>query len=255
MVDTGSVVTACVVIIGNEILSGRTQDQNISYIGKRCDELGIHLVECRVIPDREQIIIATVDECRKKNGYVFTTGGIGPTHDDITTAAVAKLFKLEIERNPAAIEAMMKYYGPERLNEARLKMADIPKGAALIDNPVSGAPGFQVENVFILPGVPLIMRAMFEGITHRLTGGAPVLTANVVTGLTEGELADGLGTIQSACPEVAIGSYPFFRQGKLGVNIVMRATDARLLDEATEAVKTLIGDLAGDIIEPGQMSV
>ena len=251
MVNTGSIVTARIVIIGNEILSGRTQDQNISYIGKRCDELGIRLLECRVIPDLEEVIVTTVDECRKKSDYVFTTGGIGPTHDDITTAAVAKLFHLDVERNPAAVEAMMKYYGSERLNEARMKMADIPEGAVLIDNPVSGAPGFQVENVFVLPGVPMIMQAMFEGITDRLVGGDPVLTANVVTGLTEGELADGLDVLQNDYPEVTIGSYPFFRMGKLGVNVVMRTTDSRMLAETTEAVKSLIRSLAGEIIEPG----
>ena len=251
MTDTGATVTACVVIIGNEILSGRTQDQNIAYIGKRCDVLGIRLLECRVIPDIEQAIITTVDECRKKFTYVFTTGGIGPTHDDITTAAVAKLFNLQIERNTAAVEAMVKYYGPARLNDARMKMADIPVGAELVDNPVSGAPGFQVENVFVMPGVPMIMQAMFDGITDRLIGGDPVLTANVVTGLTEGVLADGLGSIQTDFPEVAIGSYPFFRLGKLGVNIVMRSTLPGPLSASTEAVKTLVKSLAGDIIETG----
>ena len=251
MTDTDATVTACVVIIGNEILSGRTQDQNIAYIGKRCDELGIRLMECRVIPDIEQAIIATVDECRNNFNYVFTTGGIGPTHDDITTAAVARLFNLQIERNTAAVEAMMKYYGPARLNDARMKMADIPVGAVLVDNPVSGAPGFQVENVFVLPGVPMIMQAMFDGITDRLIGGDPVLTASVVTGLTEGALADGLGSIQKDYPEVSIGSYPFFRLGKLGVNVVMRSTDSRLLDRTTDAVKSLVTSLAGEIIEPG----
>ena len=252
MTDTGSTVTACVVIIGNEILSGRTQDQNIAFIGKRCDELGIHLRECRVIPDIEQTIIATVDECRNEFTYVFTTGGIGPTHDDITTAAVASLFNLQIERNAAAVEAMMKYYGPARLSDARMKMADIPVGAVLVDNPVSGAPGFQIENVFVLPGVPMIMQAMFEGITGRLIGGAPVLTANVVTGLTEGALADGLGVIQKDYPEITIGSYPFFRMGKLGVNIVLRSVDSLLLATATEAVKALVGSLDGDILETGE---
>lgn len=252
MVDNSSAVTAGIVIIGNEILSGRTRDQNISYIGKRCDELGIRLLECRVIPDLQQAIIDSVNECRKKFDYVFTTGGIGPTHDDITTAAVAELFGLQVERNAAAVEAMMKYYGPDRLTGARMKMADIPVGAVLVDNPVSGAPGFQIENVFVLPGVPMIMQAMFEGITDRLIGGAPVLTANVITGLTEGVLADGLGLIQNDYPAVTIGSYPFFRQGKLGVNIVMRTIDEGLLSGATEAVKTLIRDLAGDIFEAGE---
>lgn len=249
MVDSNLPVTACVVIIGNEILSGRTQDQNISHIGKRCDELGIRLTECRVIADVQEAIIETVNECRRKFNYVFTTGGIGPTHDDITAASVAGAFDLAIERNTDAIAAMKKYYDADSLTEARLKMAEIPKGAILIDNPVSGAPGFQIENVFVLPGVPMIMRAMFDGITDRLVGGDPVLTANVVTGLTEGVLAEGLGAIQTDYPEVTIGSYPFFRLGKLGVNIVMRSTRPGSLSAATEAVKSLVTSQAGDIIE------
>lgn len=248
MENTNSAVTACVVVIGNEILSGRTKDQNISYIGKRCDELGIILQESRIIPDLEQVIINTVDACRKKFDYVFTTGGIGPTHDDITTAAIAKLFHLVVERNKQAEKVMMEYYGPDRLNASRLKMADIPSGAELIDNPVSAAPGFQIENVFVLPGVPLIMQAMFEGITDRLTGGDPVLTASIITGLTEGELAEGLGVLQEKFPEVSIGSYPFFRHGKLGVNLVMRTTDADKLDELTDNMKSLIIRLKGKII-------
>lgn len=250
MVDSNAPITACAVIIGNEILSGRTQDQNISYMGKRCDELGIRLTECRIIADVQEAIVSTVNECRSKFNYVFTTGGIGPTHDDITAAAVAALFGLEIERNAGAVAAMQKYYTPDSLTEARLKMADIPTGATLIDNPVSGAPGFQIENVFVLPGVPMIMQAMFDGITDRLTGGDPVLTANVVTGLTEGVLAEGLEAVQNDYPEVAIGSYPFFRLGKLGVNLVLRSTRPGMLAAATQAVKSLITSLAGEIIEP-----
>ena len=242
-------ITACVVVIGNEILSGRTQDLNISYIGKRCDELGIRLMECRVIPDVPEAILATVDACRRVFDYVFTTGGIGPTHDDITTAVIARLFNRPIERNAAAVIAMQSYYGVDNLNEARLKMADIPVGAMLIDNPVSGAPGFQIENVFVLPGVPIIMQAMFEGITDRLIGGAPMLTGSVVTGLPESILADGLRELQNRYPDVAIGSYPFFRKGKLGVNIVMRTTRAATLTDATAAVILLIRNLEGEVIK------
>lgn len=233
-------VTACVVVIGNEILSGRTQDQNISFIGRRCDELGIRLVEARVIPDMEDVIIATVDACRGNYDYVFTTGGIGPTHDDITAASIARLFNTGIERNEAAVSAMKQYYESGTLNEARLKMADIPAGAVLIDNPVSGAPGFQMENIFILPGVPLIMQAMFNGITDRLTGGPPMLTESVITRLTEGTIAAGLGQVQALYSGIAIGSYPYFRGGKLGVNIVMRSTDRDELTRACEDVRELI---------------
>ena len=241
-------VTACVIIIGNEILSGRTQDQNLAFLGGRCDKLGILLVEARVIPDVAEVIISTTDACRKQYDYVFTTGGIGPTHDDITTAAMASLFNTGLERNEHAVAAMNKYYEPGKLNEARLKMADLPVGATLIENPISGAPGFQIENVFVLPGVPMIMQAMFDGITDRLTGGVPVLTENVVTGLTEGSIAAGLGEIQDKHPQVSIGSYPYFRKGRLGVNIVMRSTDREELKVTAEAVTSLIQKLDGTLI-------
>jgi molybdenum cofactor synthesis domain-containing protein len=235
--------TACVVIIGNEILSGRTQDRNIAFLGRRCDELGIRLMEARVIPDVQDVIIATVDTCRNKYDYVFTTGGIGPTHDDITAAAIAALFHTDLMRNTAAVAAMERYYESATLNEARLKMADMPAGAVVIDNPVSGAPGFQMENVFVLPGVPMIMQAMFNGITDRLTGGPPMLTESVVTRLTEGVIAAGLGQVQADYPRITIGSYPYFRGGKLGVNIVMRATDRDELNKGAEEVRKLLRQL------------
>ena len=233
-------VSACVIVIGNEILSGRTQDQNIAYLGRRCDDLGIRLLEARVIPDLEDQIVATVDACRNRFDYVFTTGGIGPTHDDITAASIARLFNTTLERNAAAVAAMERYYAAGMLNEARLKMADIPAGARLIDNPVSGAPGFQLENVFVLPGVPMIMQAMFEGITDRLTGAAPMLSANVVTHLTEGVIADGLARIQAAHPHTAIGSYPYFRDGKLGVNLVLRGTDSEELERTAGEIRQML---------------
>jgi molybdenum cofactor synthesis domain-containing protein len=235
--------TACVIIIGNEILSGRTQDLNISYIGKRCDQLGIRLAECRVVPDTTAAIRTAVNTCRRSYDYVFTTGGIGPTHDDITAAAVAAAFRRKVERNMDAVNRLRAYYGEDQLTEARLKMAQVPTGARLIDNPVSGAPGFQIDNVFVLPGVPLIMQAMFEGMTDRLTGGDPVLTGSVVTGLPESAIADGLGKVQDRFPDVSIGSYPFFRKGKLGVNIVLRTTDTGRLAGATAAVDALIREM------------
>ncbi|MBI2969265.1 MAG: competence/damage-inducible protein A [Gammaproteobacteria bacterium] len=248
MTSSTSPVTACVLIIGNEILSGRTRDENLSFLGRRCDELGIALAHARVIPDVESVIIANVNECRASFDYVFTTGGIGPTHDDITSAAVAAAFGLPMERNAAALAALEKYYEPGRLNEARSRMADIPLGARLIDNPVSGAPGFQLENVFVLPGVPSIMQAMFEGIRDRLTGGDPVLTENVTTDLLEGTLARGLGLIQDRYPDVAIGSYPFFRHGRLGVNLVLRATSGTRIAAAAGDVRRLIQELDGSIL-------
>ena len=241
-------MNACVLIIGNEILSGRTQDANLVFLGRRCDELGIVLAEARVIPDVEQTIITHVNECRAKYDYVFTTGGIGPTHDDITSACVARAFSVALERNPAAVAALERFYEPGRLNDARLRMAEIPAGALLIPNPVSGAPGFQLQNVFVLPGVPDIMRAMFDGMTDRLVGGPSILTGSVATGLFEGELAQGLGAIQERFADVTIGSYPYFRQGRPGVNVVMRCTDRARLEAAIAAVRELITGLGGSIL-------
>ncbi|MEX2352692.1 MAG: molybdopterin-binding protein, partial [Gammaproteobacteria bacterium] len=235
-------------LIGNEILSGRTQDANLSFLGQRCDQLGILLQEARVIQDDEQTIIKTVNEARVKYNYVFTTGGIGPTHDDITSASIARAFGVDVERHPDAVAAMSRYYPSGKLTDARLKMADVPKGAALIDNPVSGAPGIQMENVFVLPGVPTIMQAMFDGITDRLVGGKPMLTVSVRTNLTEGILAEDLAGIQDRYPEVSIGSYPYFSKGKLGVNLVVRTTDEKELQNTVDDIKKLIIDLDGEVL-------
>ncbi len=241
--------TAVLIIIGNEILSGRTRDANLSFLGQRCEEIGIDLVEARVVKDIEGEIIDVVNDYRSRVDYVFTTGGIGPTHDDITSASVARAFGVAIERNAEAVDAMDRYYPPGKLNEARLKMADVPVGATLIDNPVSGAPGFQMENVFVLPGVPSIMQAMFNGITNRLTGGLPVLTESVKTDITEGTLAQGLGKIQDDYPDVSIGSYPFFKAGLLGVNLILRSTDNDRLQAATEKVREMIQKLGGRVFD------
>ena len=241
-------ITACLIIIGNEILSGRTQDANLAIVGKKCDVLGIRLTEARVIADVEADIVETVNTCRRLFTYVFTTGGIGPTHDDITAAAVARAFNVEVVRNQEAVNAMDRYYEPRRLTEARLKMADIPEGARLIDNPVSGAPGFQLENVFVLPGVPSIMDAMFDGLTDRLVGGDPVLTDNITTNLLESEIAAGLGVLQEKYPDVSMGSYPYFRKGKLGVNLVLRGTDAGRMNAAADELVTTITRLKGKVL-------
>ena len=241
-------ITACLIIIGNEILSGRTQDANLAIIGKKCDALGIRLTEARVIPDVESDIITTVNACRADFTYVFTTGGIGPTHDDITAAAIARAFSVELLRNSEAVTAMDRYYEPGRLTEARLKMADIPTGARLIDNPVSGAPGFQLENVFVLPGVPAIMEAMFEGLTDRLVGGAPILTETVASNLAESVIANDLGDLQEKYPDVNMGSYPYFRKGKLGVNLVLRATNAARIKAVTDELEATIIQLKGEIL-------
>src|SRR5512134_200599 len=169
-------VTAAVIIIGNEVLSGRTADANLCFLAKALNEVGVRVREARIIPDDEAVIVETVNACRQTFDYVLTTGGIGPTHDDITSASIAKAFGVPLERNPQAIRALEQHYRPGEFNEAGRKMADIPAGASLIDNPLSKAPGFQIGNVFVLPGVPVIMRAMFDGLRARLSGGEPMLS-------------------------------------------------------------------------------
>ncbi|MCZ6802916.1 MAG: molybdopterin-binding protein [Proteobacteria bacterium] len=249
MVNINSQKTAGVIIIGNEILSGRTRDLNISYIGKSLERLGIVLAEVIVIPDVEETIIDRVRAYSENHDYVFTTGGIGPTHDDITTASIAKAFDAKLVRNPDAVACMERYYEPGSLNEARLKMADIPEGADLIENHVSSAPGFQMNNVFVLAGVPGIMQAMFDSLTNRLVGGPPILTVSVCTNLTESKLANGMRKIQEDCEQVSIGSYPYFKRGILGVNIVLRSVDKPLLLEKTNLITALINDTGGKILE------
>ena len=237
--------TAAVIIIGNEILSGRTQDANLSYIAQTLVSLGIKLVRAIVIPDVEQTIVDTVRHYANDYDYVFTTGGIGPTHDDITTASVAKAFNKKLIRHPVAVAAMERYYEPGQLADARLKMADIPEDADLLLNPVSGAPGFQLENVFVLAGVPEIMRAMFDLLSHELIGGPPILTASISTNLGESQLAEGLGKIQAQDTSIDIGSYPYFRKGKFGVNLVLCGLDANALNSLLDRVKQLIIDCGG----------
>lgn len=241
--------TAGIIIIGNEILSGRTQDMNISYIGKNLERLGITLTEVVVIPDVEETIIGKVKAYSESYDYVFTTGGIGPTHDDITTESVARAFGKKLLRHPEAVACMERYYEPGALTEARLKMADIPEDASLVDNPVSGAPGYQIENVFVLAGVPGIMQAMFDGLADRLIGGSPILTASICTNLTESKLAEGMGKIQADCEEVSIGSYPYFKRGKLGVNVVLRSTDRELLMKQFQLIIELIEQTGGRLME------
>jgi len=248
--DHKSNPTAVVIIIGNEILSGRTRDANLSFLGKRCDELGILLQEARVIQDDEQTIIDAVNASRTKYDYVFTTGGIGPTHDDITTASIARAFGVGLVRHPDAVAAMEKYYPPGMLNEARLKMADVPRGASLINNPISGAPGVHLGNVFVFPGVPMIMQAMFDGIIDRLVGGPPVLTLSVRTNLTEGVIAPGLSKIQYQFSNVSIGSYPYFRAGKLGVNLVIRSVNIKAARKAADRIREMILGLDGQLLNP-----
>jgi len=246
-----NIVTACMIIIGNEILSGRTQDKNLSWLAGRLNEVGIRMRHARVIPDVEEIIVATINEVRAQYDYVFTSGGIGPTHDDITSACIAKAFGVPFGRNAEAERRLHAYYNSNNmeLNEARLRMADIPEGATLIDNPVSTAPGFIMENVYVLAGVPRIMQAMMDGIIHSLNGGTSVLSETLSFWLPEGTVAEGVSKIQDQFPEVEIGSYPMIKDDKLATSLVLRSDDAALLQTATDATRAFINSLNGKWIE------
>ena len=237
--------TAAILIIGNEILSGRTQDVNIQYLAKRLGDVGVRLDQARVIPDEEAMIVSNVRELAKTHSYVFTTGGIGFTHDDRTAMSMAAAFGVELEENPTALGLLQDYYG-DALNEARRRMALIPVGAMLIDNPISKAPGFQIQTVFVLAGVPSVMQAMFDSLVGRLVGGAPILFASVSCRIPEGVLADELALLQDRHPEVDIGSYPYFKLGILGVSLVMRGIDAGSISSATQDVVEMIKNLGGD---------
>ncbi len=231
-------VTAALIIIGNEILSGRTQDANLAFLATALNEAGIQLREVRVVPDAEADIVEAVNALRSKFDHVFTTGGIGPTHDDITSASIAKAFDLPYGRHPEAERRLLAYYPPEKVNPARMKMAETPEGAELIDNPVSVAPGFTIGNVHVLPGVPSILQAMWAGLRPRLKGGAVVVSKTITVFCPEGEIAKPLGEIQALHPTVEIGSYPFMRQERFGTSLVLRSVDAAAIEAALAAIMT-----------------
>src|SRR6185295_19412648 len=241
MPDTSKTVTACILVIGNEILSGRTKDANIQYLATELGVLGVRVMECRVIADIEATVVATVNEVRARFDYVFTTGGIGPTHDDITADCIAKAFGVGISEHPEAVARMTRHYGdPALFTPARRRMARVPHGGVLVDNPVSVAPGFQMENVFTLAGIPKVAEAMFQSMKHRLVGGTPVISRTVRTNLPEGIIAEPLGALQKRFEDLDIGSYPAFRNGKPSVSLVLRGTDdARLGAAAAELMDTL----------------
>jgi molybdopterin-biosynthesis enzyme MoeA-like protein len=234
--------TACALIIGNEILSGKTQDTNLQFLG------GIRLAEGRVVRDEPAAIIRHVIEARREFTYVFTTGGIGPTHDDITAECIAAAFGVPLELNDEAVERLQR--SGRALNEARLKMARIPRGAQLVDNPVSNAPGFRIENVFVFAGIPSIARAMFANAVPLLVHGTPILSASVDAFLREGDFADALTEIQRTFPSVEIGSYPFNRDGRLGATLVARGTDRALLSKVVEHIVAAITKLGGETQVP-----
>ena len=229
-------INAGIIIIGNEVLSGRTKDINTSSIALWLNPLGIHVKEVRVIADDENTIIDTVNVFRKKFNYVFTTGGIGPTHDDITAESVAKAFNTEYGFHKEAFSILESYYKPGEFTAGRQKMIWMPKNAKLILNPTSGAPGFNVENVFCLPGVPSILKSMLGGLNNVLVGGDPVLSKTLNLRTVESEIAKSLTDVQNKNNDVEIGSYPFFRAGKLGVSIVLRSTNQKKIDLCNEQI-------------------
>jgi len=233
-------VTAALVIIGAEILSGRTRDENITHIARYLNDIGIALQEVRVVRDVEAEIAAAVNELRARYSYVFTTGGIGPTHDDVTTDAIAKAFGAEVAVDPRAVEAMRKGYSELELTPARLRMARIPNGAELVDNPVSRAPGFMLGNVIVMAGIPRIMQVMLDAVAPLLKKGRPMLSRSVRIEVPEGDVATGLTAIQAAHADVQIGSYPFFEKGRLGTYVVLRSVDAAALDLVLDELWELI---------------
>ena len=247
--EAETVVTACVLIIGNEILSGRTRDANLQYLAQGLTEAGVRLREVRVIPDVAETIVAAVNEVRRRYDYVFTTGGIGPTHDDITSESIARAFGVSWVVHAEARRILEAHYPEGAVTAARLRMATLPEGAELVRNPVSAAPGFRIGNVFVMAGVPGIMQAMFEGVKPLLAGGRPVRSLTVSCALPEGLIAEGLGALQDRHPELEIGSYPVFRGGAYRTSLVLRGTRAELLAAAAEELRALIRGLGGTPVE------
>jgi molybdenum cofactor synthesis domain-containing protein len=241
--------TAAVLVIGDEILSGRTQDINLAYIAGWLGQIGIRVAEARVVSDDERAIGVALNELRAKYTYVFTTGGIGPTHDDITADSVAKAFELPISEHPDAVALLEKHYAAADFNAARRRMTRTPVGASLIDNPISKAPGFQIGNVFVMAGIPRIMQAMLESLRPRLTGGPPLTSRTISVFMGEGKVAAGLGAIQKRRPEVSIGSYPFYRNEKFGTSLVVRGTDPAVIGLVIEEIRALAMELGAEPFE------
>ncbi len=240
-------VTAAVLVIGDEILSGRTQDGNSHYIAKYLARMGIDLCEIRVVPDIAEEIVAAVNAVRARYTYVFTTGGIGPTHDDITADAIARAFGVGIEENAEAIAMLLERIRPDQLNEARRRMARIPLGAELIENKISKAPGFMIGNVIVMAGVPMIMESMLDAIAPKLRSGARVLVETIDAGsIPEGRYAKALAALAESWPQVGMGSYPHFSSQGVRNQIVLRCREAGPLALAKEAVLAMLSGLAND---------
>ena len=242
-------VNAAILIIGNEILSGRTQDTNTSTIATWLNSLGVLVGEVRVVPDIEKIIVETVNLLRKNFDYVFTTGGIGPTHDDITAASISKAFGIKYEIHEEAFKILEAYYKPGDFNKGRQKMTWMPSKANLILNPTSGAPGFYIENVFCLPGVPSILKSMLGGLKEKILGGEPIKSLTISLRTVESEIANSLTKVQDDNKDVEIGSYPFFHAGKLGVSIVVRSENQNKIDKCSLQILKFIKEKKIEIVE------
>jgi molybdenum cofactor synthesis domain-containing protein len=242
-------VNAAILIIGNEILSGRTQDTNTSTLANWLNSIGVKVNEVRVIPDIEKKIVDTLKVLKKENDYVFTTGGIGPTHDDITAESVSKAFGLKYEIHKEAYKILEAYYKPGEFNEGRQKMVWMPEKAELILNPTSGAPGFSVENVFCLPGVPSILKSMLGGLKNKIVGGEPILSHTISLRTVESEIANSLTKVQDLNKDVEIGSYPFFHAGKLGVSIVLRSENQSKINTCNSQILEFVKQKKIEIVD------
>jgi len=242
-------VNAAILIIGNEILSGRTQDTNTSTLATWLNSIGVKVGEVRVIPDVEKTIIGILNTLRTTYDYVFTTGGIGPTHDDITAESVSKAFRIKYEIHKEAYKILKAYYKPGEFNEGRQKMVWMPENAKLILNPTSGAPGFNVENVFCLPGVPSILKSMLGGLTNKIVGGKPILSLTISLRTVESEIANALTKVQDDNEDVEIGSYPFFQAGKLGVSIVIRSEDQFKIDNCNLQILEFVNEKKIEVVD------
>lgn len=233
-------LSAGILIVGNEVLSGRTQDINIQFLATSLNDIGIRVREVRIVADIHTSVVQALNDLRQSYTYVFTTGGIGPTHDDITAECVAQAFGVDLPINDEAKQILINHYGASETTEARLRMARIPVGATLLQNPISAAPGFRMDNVFVMAGVPRIMQAMFDGVKHQLDRGTPLLSNTITCGLAESTIAIELEALQKRAPKVEIGSYPSYRQGVVGVSLVLRSIDRDALVDATEDLISLI---------------
>lgn len=253
MAESSKIWTAALVVIGDEILSGRTEDRNVAQVARWLNGQGIRLTQVRIVPDEEKAIVAAVNSLRQDHDYLFTTGGIGPTHDDITVDAIAAAFEVPVIVHPEARRILEDYYRdrPPGLTQARLRMARVPAGAELIPNPTSGAPGVRIGNVFILAGIPNVAKSMLEALEGRLEGGRPLVSVTVRAHAAESDVAELLKQVQDEHSGVSIGSYPFYRDGGFGADFVIRCEDEKLANRCAEALRKRLGESGIELVADG----